>query len=63
MREKILVGIFLFIMCGGFVLMIGTAGSADTGLLDFETILVQGGTSVILMLLGFIGLIHTAHEN
>lgn len=40
----------------GFVVMVGTAGASDLNTIDFETILVQGGIALALILIGFVGL-------
>jgi hypothetical protein len=41
-------------MAVGFIIVIGTAGMSDHGLLDFKTILIRMIIGLVLMIGGFI---------
>ena len=56
MLKKVFHWIFGLCMFIGFVLMVGTAGSSDLNLIDWDTILKQSLIALILMTVGFIGL-------
>lgn len=56
MRRKILTILFALSMVGGFLLILGTAGSCDLNLIDFKTTLIQIGIGAALMCGGFKGL-------
>lgn len=43
-------------MLAGFVIILGTAGSSDLGLIDFKAILVQGLIGLGVMGVGYFGL-------
>lgn len=43
-------------MLVGMVLIIGTAGSSDLNLLDWNTLLKQSGIAMTLVIVGFVGL-------
>lgn len=42
-------------VAGGFVLAIGTCGSADLNLINFSTLVIRLGISVALIVVGAIG--------
>jgi hypothetical protein len=42
-------------MVSGFVLMIGTFGSADLNLINFSTLAIRSVVAVLLILGGFVG--------
>lgn len=62
MLKKVCHWFFGLCMFAGFVVMLGTFGSSDLNLIDFETILVQSGIALALILFGFIGLKLSAWE-
>ena len=56
MGNNILNGIFGGLVVIGFSLMLGTAGASDLEKIDFGNILFQTFISMIIILIGFIGL-------
>lgn len=48
--------VFGFSVIAGLLIIIGTAGSADLGLLDMTGIVARGVIGMLLMILGYIGL-------
>ena len=56
MLKKVFQWIFGLCMFAGFVVMIGTAGSSDSGSIDFNQIMIQTAIALVLILVGFIGL-------
>ena len=43
-------------MLAGFVILLGTAGSSDLGLIEFKTIVVQGLIGLGISGVGYLGL-------
>ena len=55
--KKVVNKIFGWIMFSGFVLLFGTAGSSDIGLIqDHKVLIFRGVLSIILMFVGYRGL-------
>ena len=55
MLKRVLSVISGLSLLAGFVLLLGTAGSSDLELIEFNTVLVRGGIAAALMLGGFFG--------
>lgn len=55
MVKKVLNTIFVLSMVIGFIIVAGTAGSSDLGLIDLKTLVVHGIVGVAFMLFGFTG--------
>ena len=62
MLKKVCHLVFGLCMVAGFILMIGTTGSSDLNLIDWNTIVKQSVISVVLMLVGYFGLKFTDWE-
>lgn len=56
MLRKCLSIIFKLSVLIGLLLVIGTAGSSDLGLIDIESLAIRMGVGIFLVAFGFIGL-------
>jgi hypothetical protein len=56
MFKKIITTVSVLSMVSGFILVLGTAGSADLNLIDIGTLIARGFVGVILTGFGFVGL-------
>lgn len=56
MKEKIFRIVSGLCMAIGLVWLLGTVGSADLGLIDFETLLIRSIIGIAIFVGGFVGL-------
>lgn len=56
MSTKIFNYLFGGVVVIGFFMLLGTAGASDMGNIDLGTVLIQSLISVLIVIVGFIGL-------
>lgn len=55
MKKKTLHTIFCLSMVVGFVIILGTAGSSDLGMIDDKAIVIRGAIGLACMVVGYCG--------
>ena len=56
MSTKIFNKVFGCVVVIGFIMLLGTAGASDMDKIDFGTVLIQSLISVLMVIVGLIGL-------